>query len=57
MPERHTMKDVDHCSPFADELTSVWHRGDEERIEEPDDGSEAAESDGRSDTRRMPADD
>lgn len=57
MPERHTMKDVDHCPPFADELTSVWHRGDEKRIEELDDGAEAAESDGRFDTRRMPADD
>ncbi|WP_336343590.1 hypothetical protein [Halalkalicoccus ordinarius] len=57
MPERHTMKDVDHCPPFADELTSVWHRGGEGRIEESDDGAEAAESDGRFDTRRMPADD
>jgi hypothetical protein len=43
MPKRHTMKDVDHCSPFADELTSIWHRGGEGRTE---DESEAAGPDG-----------
>lgn len=26
----NTMKDIDHRSPYADELTSVWQRGDED---------------------------
>lgn len=57
MPKRQTMKEIDHTSPFADELTSVWHRGDEERIEGPDDAPEATDSDDQSDPVRMPADD
>lgn len=56
MPKRDTMKDVDHSSPFADELTSVWHRGDEDRSEETADGAEAAES-GERDPAETVADD
>lgn len=26
---KDTMKDIDHRSPSADELTSIWHRGEE----------------------------
>lgn len=44
MPKRHTMKDVDHCSPFADELASVWRRGEEGRPERADaEGVESSE--------------
>lgn len=57
MPKRHTMKDIDHCSPFADELTSVWHRGDEERIEEPDGDAGAVESGEQPDPAETVADD
>ncbi|WP_162993906.1 hypothetical protein [Halalkalicoccus subterraneus] len=28
---KDTMKDIDHSSPSADELTSIWYRGDEDR--------------------------
>ena len=53
------MKDIDHSSPFADELTSVWHRGDEERIEEqePGDDARAAEPGEQSDPAETVADD
>lgn len=59
MPKRRTMKDIDHSSPFADELTSVWHRGDEERIEEQesDDDTRAAEPGEQSDPAQTVADD
>lgn len=59
MTKRSTMKDIDHCSPFADELTSVWHRGDEERIEgqESDDDTRAAELGEQSDPAQTVADD
>lgn len=57
MSNRQTMKEIDHTSPFADELTSVWYRGEEERIEETDDAPEATEADDPSDPVRMPADD
>lgn len=56
MPERPTMKEIDHYSPFADELTSVWHRGGEERPEGTDDGVEAAEA-GEHDPAETVADD
>lgn len=57
MPKRPTMKEIDHTSPFANELTSVWHRGEEERPEETDDDAEAIESGERSDPAETPADD
>lgn len=38
------MKDIDHSSPYADELTSVWHRGDEEGRENDE---KTAEPDGQ----------
>lgn len=56
MTERPTMKEIDHASPFADELTSVWHRGDEQRPEETDDGAETSEA-GERDPAETVADD
>ncbi len=50
----YTMKDVDHASPFADELTSVWHRGDEQAVGETD---TASEPDDRTDRTKNVADD
>lgn len=40
---RDTMKDIDHSSPSADELTSIWHRGDEGRSETTENAAELDE--------------
>ncbi|MFC6903699.1 hypothetical protein [Halalkalicoccus tibetensis] len=40
---RDTMKDIDHSSPSADELTSIWHRGDEGRSEMKEDAADVDE--------------
>jgi hypothetical protein len=40
---RDIMKDIDHSSPSADELTLIWHRGDEGRSETTENAAELDE--------------
>lgn len=57
MSKRHSLKEIHRSPPSADELTSVWHREDQQATEGTDDAVEAAGSNERSDLPETAADD